>query len=104
MTPEASREFLDRLEKHVLQPQFRYDHQHKPGDVTIWNNYMSLHNSPPIKTGVKKIEDARLMYRLSCKGEPSLTLPRDDEMSWITANIPGNYRSPENIVGKGSPA
>lgn len=98
MTPEASRKFLDRLEKHVLQPCFRYDHQHKPGDVTIWNNYKSLHNSPPIKTGVDKIEDARLMYRLSCKGEPSLTLPRDDEMSWITANIPGEYRSPVSIV------
>lgn len=100
MTPKSSREFLDRLEKHVLQPQFRYDHQHKPGDVTIWNNYMSLHNSPPIKTGVDKIEDARLMYRLSCKGKPSLTLPRNDEMSWIATNIPGKYRSPESIIGR----
>ena len=100
MTTEASREFLDRLEKHVLQPQFRYDHQHKPGDVTIWNNYMSLHNSPPIKTGINKIEDARLMYRVSCKGKPSLALPRNDEFSWISENIPGNYRSPDTIVGE----
>ena len=103
MTPEASRAFLDRIEKHVLQPQFRYDHQHTPGDVTIWNNYMSLHNSPPIKTGIDKTEDARLMYRLSCKGEPSLTLPRDDEISWIDEHIPGRYRSPASIVGKYQP-
>ena len=40
MTPEESREFLERLEKHVLQPRFRYDRLHQPGDVTIWNNYM----------------------------------------------------------------
>ena len=100
MTPESSRHFLDRLEKHVLRPEFRYDHQHAPGDVTIWNNFMSMHNSPPIKTGVDKVEDARLMYRLSVKGEPSLTLPRKDEMSWIATHITGQYRSPASIVGK----
>ncbi|MDD9906364.1 MAG: TauD/TfdA family dioxygenase [Rhodospirillaceae bacterium] len=99
MTPEESREFLDRLEKHVLQPQFRYDHLHRPGDVTIWNNYMSLHTSPPIKTGIDRAEDARLLYRLSCKGEPSLTLPRQDNPSWVAANIPGEYSSPTSIVG-----
>ncbi len=99
MTPEESREFLDGLEKHVLQPQFRYDHMHRPGDVTIWNNYMSLHTSPPIKIGINKVEDARLLYRLSCKGAPSLVLPRDDDPSWIEAHITGGYRSPDSIAG-----
>jgi hypothetical protein len=99
MTPEESREFLDGLEKHVLQPQFRYDHMHRPGDVTIWNNYMSLHTSPPIKIGINKVEDARLLYRLSCKGAPSLILPRDDDPSWIEAHITGGYRSPDSIAG-----
>jgi alpha-ketoglutarate-dependent taurine dioxygenase len=99
MTPEGSREFLDRLEKHVLQPQFRYDHLHAQGDVTIWNNYMTLHTSPPIKAGIDRAEDARLLYRLSCKGEPSLTLPRDDAPSWIANNISGDYHSPASIVG-----
>ena len=75
MTPEASRAFLDGLEKHVLQPQFRYDHLHAPGDVTIWNNYMSLHNSPPIKIGIDRADDARLLYRLSCKGAPPSSCP-----------------------------
>jgi alpha-ketoglutarate-dependent taurine dioxygenase len=99
MTPEESREFLDGLEKHVLQPQFRYDHMHRPGDVTIWNNYMSLHTSPPIKIGINKVADARLLYRLSCKGAPSLVLPRDDDPSWIEAHITGGYRSPDSIAG-----
>lgn len=99
MTPEESRELLDGLEAHVLQPQFRYDHTHAPGDVTIWNNYMTLHTSPPIKTGVDRAADARLLYRLSCKGEPSLTLPRDDDPAWIADHITGGYRSPDAIVG-----
>ena len=99
MTPEASRAFLDGLEKHVLQPQFRYDHLHRPGDVTIWNNYMSLHNSPPIKIGIDRAVDARLLYRLSCKGAPALVLPRDDDPSWIESHITAGYRSPDSIVG-----
>lgn len=99
MSPEESRTFLDGLEKHVLQPQFRYDHLHRPGDVTIWNNYMSLHASPPIKTGVDKAEDARLLYRLSCKGDPAPTLPRKDDPSWIATHIPAGYRSSDAIVG-----
>ena len=103
MRPDLSRQFLDGLEKHILQPEFRYDHQHAPGDVTIWNNFMSVHNSPPIKTGINTVEDARLMYRLSCKGEPSLTLPRCDEMSWIATHITGEYSSPASIVGESQP-
>ncbi|MBN4083113.1 TauD/TfdA family dioxygenase [bacterium AH-315-B06] len=99
MTPNDSREFLDGMERHVLQPQFRYDHLHKPGDVTIWNNYMTLHNSPPIKTNINTVDDARMLCRLSCKGGPSLVLPRDDDPSWIAAHITGGYRSPESIVG-----
>jgi len=99
MTPDESREFLDRLEKHILQPQFRYDHLHTPGDVTLWNNLMSIHTSPPIKIGIDKVEDARLLYRLSCKGAPSLTLPRDDDPAWIATHITAGYRSPDSIVG-----
>lgn len=99
MTPDESRAFLDSLEKHVLQPQFRYDHLHTPGDVTLWANFMSLHASPPIKTGVNKAEDARLLYRLSCKGAPCLVLPREDDPAWIDTHITGGYRSPDAIVG-----
>jgi alpha-ketoglutarate-dependent taurine dioxygenase len=94
MSPEASREFLDQLEAHVLQPEFRYDHPHVPGDVTIWDNYMTLHNSPPMKSGIASIDDARLLYRLSCKGEPTATLPRNDAPDWLAAHVTGSYTTP----------
>ncbi|MEE2659183.1 MAG: TauD/TfdA family dioxygenase [Candidatus Latescibacterota bacterium] len=97
-TMEESRAFLDRLEAHVLQPRFRYDHPHVSGDVTLWDNYMTLHNSPPIKVDIQVVEDARLLYRLSCKGEPSLTVPRQDPPDWLAAHIAGGYRTPDEIV------
>ena len=97
MSMEASRAFLDQLEAHVLQPQFRYDHPHVPGDVTLWDNYMTLHNSPPIKPNITSLDDARLLYRLSCKGEPALSLPRHDAPEWLEAHIAGGYTSPPEI-------
>jgi alpha-ketoglutarate-dependent taurine dioxygenase len=98
MPMEASRELLDDLEAHVLQKQFRYDHLHVPGDVTIWDNYMTLHNSPPLKSHINSIEDARLLYRLSCKGEPALVLPRNDAPQWLEEHIAGGYRTPAEII------
>ena len=98
MAMEASRAFLDRLEAHVLQPQFRYDHHHVSGDVTIWDNYMTLHNSPPIKVNISAIDDARLLYRLSCKGKPALSLPRRDDQAWLDTHIAGGYVTPPEIL------
>ena len=98
MTMEASRVFLDRLEAHVLQPKFRYDHLHVAGDVTIWDNYMTLHNSPPCKSNIQSIDDARLLYRLSCKGAPALTLPRNDSPEWLQAHVTGGYETPREIL------
>ena len=34
------------------------------------------------------------MYRMSCKGEPSYDLPRNDSQPWIDENIVPPYRSP----------
>ncbi|MEM7129777.1 MAG: TauD/TfdA family dioxygenase [Chloroflexota bacterium] len=98
MTMEESRAFLDRLEAHVLQPLFRYDRLHVPGDVTLWDNYMTLHNSPPIKLNISSIDDARLLYRLSCKGEPTLSLPRQDDPEWLAAHVAGGYSTPPEIL------
>jgi len=81
-------------EEHVLQPQFRYDHVHRPGDVTIWSNFSTLHVAPPNKKIINDPADARLMYRISCKGEPSYELPRPDTDAWIANNIVPPYRSP----------
>ena len=98
LSMEASRVLLDRLEAHVLQPQFRYDHPHVSGDVTLWDNYMTLHNSPPVKSNITSIEDARLLYRLSCKGQPCLALPRKDGPAWLEAHVAGGYRTPLEML------
>lgn len=94
MDADESRQFLDALEEHVLQPQFRYDHVHQPGDVTIWSNFSTLHVAPPNKKVINQPADARLMYRISCKGEPSYELPRPDSDAWIDTNIVPPYRTP----------
>jgi len=98
MSMEDSRTLLDRLEAHCLQPRFRYDHHHVAGDVTIWSNYMSLHNSPPIKSNITSIDDARLLYRLSCKGEPAVSLPRNDPQEWLDEHIAGGYTTPGEML------
>ncbi|MEE3109526.1 MAG: TauD/TfdA family dioxygenase, partial [Pseudomonadota bacterium] len=86
------------LEEHVLSPKYRYDHEHAPGDVTIWSNFATLHNAPPAKSIISDPRDARLMYRISCKGEPSFTLPRTDSEPWLKANIRPPYRTPSNFL------
>ena len=98
LTDDASREFLDKLEAHVLLPQYRYDHIHRPGDVTLWSNFATLHNAPPAKSVINTPEDARLMYRISCKGDPSYSLPRRDPDNWINDNIVPPYRSPTDFI------
>ena len=98
MSAEEGRGLLDRLEAHVLSPRFRYDHSHVAGDVTLWDNYMTLHNSTPSTACVDDVTDARLMYRLSCKGEPALSLPRKDEEGWLRKHIAFGYTTPAEIL------
>ena len=94
LSSDESRRFLDRLEAHVLQSKYRYDHIHKPGDVTLWSNFATLHNAPACKSVINDPADTRLMYRISCKGQPSYTLPRQDPEAWIEQNITPPYTSP----------
>ena len=98
MSPGASRAFLEEIEAHVLQPEFRYDHAHAPGDVTLWDLFMTIHVGPPIKENVQSIDDARLFYRISCKGEPTLTLPRRDSSDWIDEHVFLGYTTPAEVV------
>lgn len=95
---DASRHFFDRLEAHCLDPRFRYDHVHRRGDVTIWDNFATLHVAPPSKRPVADPADARLMYRISCKGPTSVTLPRQDTDEWIDANVTPRYRTPVSSI------
>ena len=96
LSDHDSRLFLDELESHVLQPKYRYDHEHRAGDITIWSNFSTLHNAPPSKSVINAPADARLMYRISSKGEPCHTLPRADTDAWIQANISPPYRTPQS--------
>lgn len=98
MSATASRAFLDEIEAHVLQPEFRYDHAHSPGDVTIWDLFMTIHVAPPIKENIQSIDDARLFYRISCKGEPALTLPRHDPPEWVEEHIFLGYTTPREVI------
>jgi len=98
MSAQASRAFLDEIEAHVLQPEFRYDHVHAAGDVTIWDLFTTIHVAPPIKENIQSIDDARLFYRISCKGEPALTLPRRDPPEWIEEHIFLGYTTPREII------
>ena len=98
MSIDESRTFLDRLETHILDPKYRYDHVHRPGDVTIWSNFSTVHNAPPAKSVINTPDDARLMYRISCKGSPSFNLPRKDSEGWITEHISPPYRTPQDYL------
>jgi len=98
MSIAASRIFLDQLETHILDPKYRYDHAHRPGDVTIWSNFSTVHNAPPAKSVINSPDDARLMYRISCKGSPSLNLPREDSEGWINEHISPPYRTPGYLL------
>ena len=94
MSGDQSREFLDRLETHCLQQEFRYDHAHTPGDVTIWDNFATLHTAPPNLRIINDPANARLLYRINCKGDPSYSMPRGDSHEWVEANVEPPYRTP----------
>merc|ERR1719238_2009503 len=54
LSAEESRKLLLRLEEHVLHPKFRYDHAHREGDVTVWNNFSTIHAAPPVKVNISE--------------------------------------------------
>lgn len=101
LTDQETREFLDEIEAHILQPKYRYDHVHQAGDVTLWSNFATVHNAPPAKSTINSADDARLMYRISCKGEPSYQLPRPDTDAWLADNILPPYRTPDELLQAG---
>jgi len=59
MEEAAGQELLAEMLKHSTQPQFRYTHRWRQGDVLIWDNpqalHMASHDYPP--------DELRLMHR-----------------------------------------
>jgi len=56
---EKGRKLLDDLLAHATQPQFRYVHQWRDGDVLIWDNRACVHRATPYDAG----QERRLMQR-----------------------------------------
>jgi hypothetical protein len=56
-------------------------------------------------SAINNPDDARLLYRMSCKGPASYELPRTDSDDWIEANInpPSRSPNPENPKDVGQP-
>ena len=84
------------VRSHVSRARWvgRYDHVHTAGDVTIWNNFLTVHNGPPLRVLSRDEKDVRLLYRISAKGPPCYQLPRADPPEWIAANITPPYTTP----------
>lgn len=53
-------EILERLQNHVLQDEFRYDHYWRDGDVVLSEQWLSIHKRWPFE-GMEK----RLLHRIA---------------------------------------
>lgn len=59
LDPDASRDMLDFLFAHVLQPRYRYAHHWSVGDVLVWDHLGTWHQA----VGDYTAEEHRLMKR-----------------------------------------
>ena len=57
---------LKELLDHVTQPQFRYRHEWKEGDLVVWDNRCVLHRATPYDSARYK----RLLQRTTVSGDP----------------------------------
>ena len=55
------------MKDHVTQPQFRYRHEWKEGDLVVWDNRCVLHRATPYDTTRHK----RPMQRRMVSGSPA---------------------------------
>src|SRR5699024_937773 len=47
MDDVAGKALLDRLMEHATQPDYRYTHQWREGDVLMWDNRATMHRGRP---------------------------------------------------------
>jgi len=66
MPIEEGRALLKALLDHVTQPQFRYRHEWKEGDLVVWDNRCVLHRATPYDSTRYK----RLLQRTTVSGDP----------------------------------
>ena len=61
------RAILGRLLEHVTQPEFRYRHEWREGDLIVWDNRCVLHRATPYDS----TRHRRLMQRTTVSGDPA---------------------------------
>ena len=66
MPIEEGRALLKALLDHVTQPQFRYRHEWREGDLVVWDNRCVLHRATPYDSTRYK----RLLQRTTVSGDP----------------------------------
>ena len=66
MPIEEGRALLKELLDHVTQPQFRYRHEWREGDLVVWDNRCVLHRATPYDSTRYK----RLLQRTTVSGDP----------------------------------
>ena len=54
MSEEEALELLVPLKDHLLQPRFRYSHQHQPHDVMVWDTLQTHAQGQPHRHGDKR--------------------------------------------------
>jgi taurine dioxygenase len=64
MSQPEGRAYLERLFKHMLQPQFIYRHRWKAGMLLMWDNRTTMHNALDGYEG-----HLRVMHRTTVAGE-----------------------------------
>jgi len=55
---------LDRLWSHIDNPEFRYEHRWRVGDLLLWDNRSTMHRRDPFDNNSR-----RVMHRTQIKGE-----------------------------------
>ena len=71
MADEEAAALLQTLKTHALGPKYVYSHRHAAGDITIIDQFQTLHSAVPIDRATGS-QDARLLWRIGIKNAPGV--------------------------------
>lgn len=75
MAEDEAVDLLQALKAHALKPQYQICRKHRVGDVTMVDQFQTLHSAIPIELSTGR-KDARLLWRLGIKDAPSIYADR----------------------------
>jgi len=64
LSPAESEALLDQLWSHIDNPEFRYEHRWRVGDLLLWDNRSTMHRRDPFDNSSR-----RVMHRTQITGE-----------------------------------